>query len=138
MSISSVGRIGTALLVATALAGGCRSRDQAEARHLDVSVSGVRTRGLPLQQGTEVVVHLRRDAIGYAGNSAAGFDVDGPGRGAFSIVGTYVDNASPDWIALDREGRRFHVSVANVLAIEAVAPATRPMAMPNRVPVGRG
>ena len=70
-----------------------------------------------------MTVHLRRDALGLAGG-AAGIDYSGPQRDALKVNGTYVPGP-PGWVTLDTDdGRRLAIPVAQVLAVETLAPPT--------------
>ena len=83
----------------------------------------------PRLDGQQVVVHLRRDALGAGGSGpVAGLNVDGPNRSAFSVSGTYRGQDG-DWVMIQQpDGRTTYIPMNAILAVET--PAGGPAAYP--------
>lgn len=72
----------------------------------------------PLRTGDRVKVHLRRDALGVAGNVPISLDPDGRDRGDYWLEGTVAMNR-PSWLTLDlNDGRQVIASTEKILFIE--------------------
>jgi hypothetical protein len=74
----------------------------------------------PQLLGQDVLIHLRRDALGMGGGtSPVGLNTDGPGRNALALRGIYRGQDGA-WVRLEREGgTTLFLPIDLILAVEA-------------------
>ncbi len=77
----------------------------------------------PFRTGERVEVHLRRDALGFTGNSAVGIEQSGAYAQPLRVVGM-IESSSADWINIRRDDNtRVAIPMQMVLAV-IMEPAT--------------